>query len=140
MCDCLLLPECRCNYRLLASLSRISRVRRARRDFSGLFGFANSLRAKAIMRLFDSKWIVGKRFSSFPADVAPGDSPKTFWARVCRYIHVSERIIPTTDAHLRNCSFCYPTALCYLKMIGSITPIGSNTYSFVSVFLTHQRH
>lgn len=58
-------------------------VRRARGDFNSLFGSANSLRAKTIMRLFDSKWIVEKRFSSFLADVPASNSPKTFWARVC---------------------------------------------------------
>lgn len=69
--------ERRCNYRLLASLSRISRSELV--DILIAFlDSANSLRAKAIMRLFDSEWIVGKRFSSFLADAAPGDSPKTF--------------------------------------------------------------
>jgi len=55
------------------------------------------------MRLFGSKWIVEKRFSSFLADVPAGNPPKTFWARVCPiYTHVSERIAPNADAHLQR--------------------------------------
>ncbi|KAG7190827.1 hypothetical protein KM043_006894 [Ampulex compressa] len=34
-----------------------------------------SLRAKTIMQQYDSKWIVEKRFSSFPADGPSGDPP-----------------------------------------------------------------
>lgn len=89
------------------------------RNFNSLFGSANSLRAKTIMRLFDSKWIVEKRFSDFLADVAPGNSLKTFWARVCRYTLKWTYHTGVPNAPDRNwmAASVIPQRSCYREMI-----------------------